>query len=1251
MKKILMALGILLCPTIASADFFGFLDRSATRDTVSIPIKITDSVGNPVVLASGDSVYITVFAPGGAVVFVDSMPFDDASINTYAWEDFAGRDYVYTERVSILDGASTAVGMFTLFAHTQNLTSAALEDQKSTSFYIGDNLWNALLANLDATISSRLAPTTASRTLDVTATGEAGVDFSNIAGTLDSGEVSDSFLPGAKLATSFYNELATKEELAQITTDSVLNRDTSDVQIAGSIGEFLIDSSGQVSSGDTAIGGDERDLVINALHDTLIYIGEHGLGIFVDSTAGNTNTVIGVDGTEKNPVSTLAAARTLALALGAHRFYIHGGSTFNGATVDLAADYSAWEFYGEGFGIELAFGGQLVTNSFFQNIKLSGAMHASGGDVHYVDCEFGFISANFNGHADNCELLDTIVIKSSSTVSFDHCFSGTTGDNIPTIDLGSGAASLEMNGYGNKLRIMSGSTNDTVSIGMNGDLIISANNTSLTVTVWGVGELDDSGTTSNITRDAFINGNYLTDLTWNEDSTGHYTPPNMAFVASQTSAGGLDSGIVSRVMHRVGWGTPKGSGSDSSTVAERDVSGGGGGSDTTAIKAMMANNRDIVTGRGEALFWGVVNDAGATGGVFIVAGAGSIAPFDLSRSSGYYDNLMIQFVEGNLEGRKQPITDWNTGTNTLTNKGFFAAPGNGDTFMIAPRTFADVYSVSGDIAAADSLEFGLDGGAETNRERLFTNLDEVLSTRSKIGDTAIGGDELRLTVDSLLDSIGFTTDPIGPNLVLNPGFERDSALANTAPEFWTKGAGTHTNDASVTSPYGGRWAFQFDVQALDTSFVYQRMTGINGTPPAGRYYFSADVNNDGLSAPAVGDVYLVIDDVTPTTTSGHLDSLEWAITETGNKAKIVVLTGLEANIYIGLRCGGDIDTSRVVFDNIRLIYLGPTFIFDNDSIIVDQSTLEDLALASRSAVGDTNQFGKTDIVSSGAIITSGGRGQANVVLMANNSVTAAALASDAVQEIWDIAFSAGFAAGSMGDSLNNATYVQGSASSLTATKVSDTVAAKLATDHGAGSWAPGGSGSGSDSIIVYNSTLSAVVPQVSVTMRNLAQTSSVLAKVTTDQNGKAQILLSDSGVITAVQPGLTGILDTVDNDITTLDTLYVTSFNPGAPADNSFSRVYGFIRFTEDSATIGAVVTAELRGGANMRDTLSDVWVVPFTATTLTDTLGYFALDIRKTAFLNQDASYNIKATFNGRRIFMIPGFVVPDVDSVEVVP
>lgn len=253
--------------------------------------------------------------------------------------------------------------------------------------------------------------------------------------------------------------------------------------------------------GDTAISGDEILTKLDYF-DTLIYIGEHGLGIFVDSTVGNANTVIGVDGTEKNPVSTLAAARTLALALGAHRFYIHGGSTFNGASTDLGADYSAWEFYGEGFGIEIAFGGQLVTNSFFHNVTLSGAMHASGGDVSFVDCELGYVTANYNGHAENCILTDTLVVKAGRDIVFTSCHDGATGKRTPTIDLSAGSSSIIIGGFTGGIRIMNGSNNDTATVTTDGQVIISANNTSLDIKISGMAFIDDSGTTTSLDKDA-----------------------------------------------------------------------------------------------------------------------------------------------------------------------------------------------------------------------------------------------------------------------------------------------------------------------------------------------------------------------------------------------------------------------------------------------------------------------------------------------------------------------------------------------------------------------------------------------------------------------------------------------------------------------------------------------------------------------------------------------------------------------------
>ena len=663
MKKILFTLGLLALPSIASADFFGFLDRSATRDTVSIPIKITDSLGSPVVLVSGDSVYITVFSPGGTVVFVDSMAFNDASINSYAWEDFAGRDYVYTERISVLDGASTSVGMFTLYAHTQNLTSAALEDQKSTSFYIGDNLWSSLLANLDATISSRSSHA-------ATAIVSAG------AITTSSGAV--------------------------VTTTTATNVTT----VNGLAADVITASSLAASA-------------ITELLDSLF------------------NTRVDAD-------------------TGSGSYY---GSLLN----DLTAIRDSLQFLVTGGGGSLD--SQIVSNIVHR--VANGTPKGSGSDSSTLAERDVTVADLLDNVIDSTHFSDSAMVAAAFATSW-------------------------YNEFATKQELAS--------------------------------ESADS--------------NWLSLFVDRDGVAGSFGDSAQNWAA--TSASSLDSQVVSNIMHRVGWGTPKGSGSDSSTLAERDV---------------------------------------------------------------------------------------------------------------------DIQSISGDTNVDDSLEAGLDGYANaqlTNREHLFTNLDEVLSTRSKIGDTAIGGDERdvaiaamrdslqflitssgdtglaadealdslknhddwvahQTTVDTLLDSMGFTTDPAIHNLVRNPGFERDSALANTAPDFWAKGIGTHTTDESKTSTVGGRWAFQMNPAVNETSFVYQYV----GKLPAGQYWLGgtfANTNQTNLSL-------LVIDNIIPTTISVHIDSVIADTSAFVEQGKIITLADT-GDVFIGLRVNRAGLSSTGNFDNIKLINIG-----------------------------------------------------------------------------------------------------------------------------------------------------------------------------------------------------------------------------------------------------------------------------------------------------------------------------------------
>lgn len=127
---------------------FGIVTRTATRDTLSLPFQVLDSIGNAVDLAAGDSVYVTVFSPGGTVVYKDSMAYDDASLKSYDWEDFTGGEhYTYTEQVSVLDGASNSDGLYSYILVVDDNSSANL----TTSFFGSFQIVNATLeSSLDS---------------------------------------------------------------------------------------------------------------------------------------------------------------------------------------------------------------------------------------------------------------------------------------------------------------------------------------------------------------------------------------------------------------------------------------------------------------------------------------------------------------------------------------------------------------------------------------------------------------------------------------------------------------------------------------------------------------------------------------------------------------------------------------------------------------------------------------------------------------------------------------------------------------------------------------------------------------------------------------------------------------------------------------------------------------------------------------------------------------------------------------------
>lgn len=152
-------------------------------DTLYCPFDTFDS--------DGASVTITGLAVTDIEIYKNGSVTQRASDNGYALLDTDGIDF---------DGAVGLHGF-----------SVDLSDNSDAGFYVaGSTYWinvNAITVDSQTvrftyhfTIGKLLRPTTAGRTLDVTANGEAGLDLDNTSGTLDAAQLGADCITSAKIA-------------------------------------------------------------------------------------------------------------------------------------------------------------------------------------------------------------------------------------------------------------------------------------------------------------------------------------------------------------------------------------------------------------------------------------------------------------------------------------------------------------------------------------------------------------------------------------------------------------------------------------------------------------------------------------------------------------------------------------------------------------------------------------------------------------------------------------------------------------------------------------------------------------------------------------------------------------------------------------------------------------------------------------------------------------------------------------------
>jgi len=192
-----------------------------------------------------------------------------------------------------------------------------------------------------------------------------------------------------------------------------------------------------------------------------------GGSIWIDTNLSNTNTVVGIDGVSTNPVSTIAAANTLATALNLNRFSIAPNST-----ITLAASQVSQVFYGHDW--TLALGGQDISNTHFHGPAVSGTGTTPTGEVEFEHAHIGTVTIG-EAHFQESGLSTTLTLSAAGDYACIGCYSEVAGTGSPSLDFGAavGNTNVSFRNYSGGIQVeaMGDTGTDTMSLEGNGQFI------------------------------------------------------------------------------------------------------------------------------------------------------------------------------------------------------------------------------------------------------------------------------------------------------------------------------------------------------------------------------------------------------------------------------------------------------------------------------------------------------------------------------------------------------------------------------------------------------------------------------------------------------------------------------------------------------------------------------------------------------------------------------------------------------------
>ena len=274
------------------------------------------------------------------------------------------------------------------------------------------------------------------------------------------------------------------------------------------------------------------------------YMGLRGPGVYLNDAAANTNTVNGVDGTIGNPVSTIAAAKSLADSMSLDRIYL-----VNDSEITLAATMADYEFVGIGeiTANVVNLGSQDPSNSAFYNVAIEGTQGGAG-RILAVDCALqdpGAGDTTLHIFACRCGIVDRIQVDTSNDNVFDGCFSLVAGTSAPVIQATGASGTISVRHYSGGIEFESLSASHNVSVETDGQVIFNAScNVNATVAMRGCMTItDNTAGMNNLTVGAVYNTEAVnTEVDTGISDAALATAANLATVDTNVDAILLDTG-------------------------------------------------------------------------------------------------------------------------------------------------------------------------------------------------------------------------------------------------------------------------------------------------------------------------------------------------------------------------------------------------------------------------------------------------------------------------------------------------------------------------------------------------------------------------------------------------------------------------------------------------------------------------------------------------------------------------------------